>query len=437
MDEQRLQAYVGLIKQLLDCEHGEKSELFVGTNAELVDEGLVATMEQVARYLEHQEEHSDAEWLRVLKIQLSQILGLLDNGEKALLLENAEQFLLKTLEIINQTDGDPRKIYPFWIEKEKLLDISLLNEFPEIIKKLFLSMATQKERTASILVEFGNLICQFSCGIRWLNVELAIIAYESALQVRTREAFPKLWTETQNNLGLALSDRIKGDRPSNLDQAIFSFKVTLDIRTRKINPEQEAMIQNNLANAYVKRSLVTRHRSTRKEYLKLAIENYKLALRIRNKESFIEEWATTQNGLAVAYSYLAQIDSESKLKILSNSIYKKLIRVYKDDLSRMKKAATYYNLGNNLIQANHAIPKYNILQAIVCYKLSLNFYKRDTHKAQWAALQCALAIAFSKYIHNGSRKTINQNPEILEQVIDFYQQSGQISGWSSPERAVF
>ena len=250
MDEQRLQAYVGLIKQLLDCEHGEESELFVGTNAELVDEGLVATMEQVVRYLEHQEEHSDAEWLRVLKVQLSQILGLLDNGEKALLLENAEQFLLKTLEIINQTDGDPRKIYPFWIEKEKFLDISLLNEFPEIIEKLFLNMATQKERTASILVEFGNLICQFSCGIRWLNVELAIIAYESALQVRTREAFPELWTETQNNLGLALSDRIKGDRPSNLDQAIFSFKVTLDIRTRKIHPEQEAMIQNNLANAY-------------------------------------------------------------------------------------------------------------------------------------------------------------------------------------------
>jgi len=420
MDEQRFQAYVGLIKQLLDCEHGEESELFVGANAELVDEGLVATMEQVARYLEHQEEHTDAEWLRVLKIQLSQILGLLDNGEKALLLENAEQFLLKTLEIINQTDGDPRKIYPFWIEKEKFLDISLLNEFPEIIEKLFLNMATQKERTASILVEFGNLICQFSCGIRWLNVELAIIAYESALQVRTREAFPELWTETQNNLGLALSDRIKGDRPSNLDQAIFSFKVTLDIRTCKINPEQEAMIQNNLANAYVKRSLITRHRPTRKEYLKLAIENYKLALRIRNKESFIEEWATTQNGLAVAYSYLAQIDSESKLKILSNSIYKKLIRVYKDDLSRMKKAATYYNLGNNLSQANHAISKYNILQAIVCYKLSLNFYKRDTHKAQWAALQCGLAIAFSKYIHTGSRKTINQNPEILEQVIDFY-----------------
>ena len=53
MDEQRFQAYVGLIEQLLGCPQGQEAEL-LQANAELVDAGLVEAMAQVAADLESQ-----------------------------------------------------------------------------------------------------------------------------------------------------------------------------------------------------------------------------------------------------------------------------------------------------------------------------------------------------------------------------------------------
>jgi hypothetical protein len=51
---------------------------------------------------------------------------------------------------------------------------------------------------------------EFPLGNRALNLELAIAAYEAALAVYTREAFPEKWAMTQNNLGNAYQNRIRG-----------------------------------------------------------------------------------------------------------------------------------------------------------------------------------------------------------------------------------
>ncbi|MEA5517411.1 hypothetical protein [Limnoraphis robusta] len=47
MDENRVQAYVKLIKALLNCDSGEETEI-LQANSELVDAGLVDVMQQVA-----------------------------------------------------------------------------------------------------------------------------------------------------------------------------------------------------------------------------------------------------------------------------------------------------------------------------------------------------------------------------------------------------
>ena len=56
-------------------------------------------------------------------------------------------------------------------------------------------------------------------GERAANLEAAIAAYEAALEVRTRAAFPEQWARTQNNLGNAYADRIRGERAANLEAA--------------------------------------------------------------------------------------------------------------------------------------------------------------------------------------------------------------------------
>jgi hypothetical protein len=64
MDEQRLQAYVGLIEQLLGCPQGQEAAL-LQANAELVDADLLAVMQQYATDLESQGD-GNAWWLRGL-----------------------------------------------------------------------------------------------------------------------------------------------------------------------------------------------------------------------------------------------------------------------------------------------------------------------------------------------------------------------------------
>ena len=82
------------------------------------------------------------------------------------------------------------------------------------------------------------------------NLEQAIAAYLEALSVYTRTAFPQDWAMTQNNLGIAYSDRIRGDKADNLEQAIAAYREALSVYTRTAFPQKWAMTQNNLGIAY-------------------------------------------------------------------------------------------------------------------------------------------------------------------------------------------
>ncbi|HBE61098.1 MAG TPA: tetratricopeptide repeat-containing protein, partial [Cyanobacteria bacterium UBA11366] len=58
------------------------------------------------------------------------------------------------------------------------------------------------------------------------------------------------WAATQNNLGTAYSDRIKGEKADNIENAIACYREALKIRTPEAFPENWAMTQNNLGIAY-------------------------------------------------------------------------------------------------------------------------------------------------------------------------------------------
>ncbi|MEO1211820.1 MAG: tetratricopeptide repeat protein, partial [Cyanobacteria bacterium J06638_20] len=90
-------------------------------------------------------------------------------------------------------------------------------------------------------------------GERADNLERAIDAYQAALQVRTREAFPQDWAMTQNNLGTAYGDRIRGERADNLERAIDAFQAALQVLTRETLPEEWANTQGELVAALLER----------------------------------------------------------------------------------------------------------------------------------------------------------------------------------------
>ena len=77
---------------------------------------------------------------------------------------------------------------------------------------------------------------------------MAIKCYKAALQVYTCQAFPQDWAMTQNNLAIAYSDRINGDRGDNLEMAIKCYKAALEFRTPTTLPLDCLLTAQNLGN---------------------------------------------------------------------------------------------------------------------------------------------------------------------------------------------
>ncbi|NEO02017.1 MAG: hypothetical protein F6K50_43575 [Moorea sp. SIO3I7] len=102
MDEQRLQAYFNLIDQLLTFSSGELVQI-LESNRELVDEGLLQVMAQVAEQLAANGDQNSANVLLHLR---SQIFYANPSFQDYL------QFFKKILESTRNSNGDPKFVYP-------------------------------------------------------------------------------------------------------------------------------------------------------------------------------------------------------------------------------------------------------------------------------------------------------------------------------------
>ncbi|NCT46373.1 MAG: hypothetical protein GPJ35_25885 [Microcystis aeruginosa G11-09] len=67
MNEQRAQAYVNLIQQLLACTDGEELNKILQANQELIDTEFLQVMENYATGLEEQGNNNPAAWLRDIR----------------------------------------------------------------------------------------------------------------------------------------------------------------------------------------------------------------------------------------------------------------------------------------------------------------------------------------------------------------------------------
>ena len=92
MNEQRAQAYVNLIEQLLTCADGEERTNILQANQELIDPQFLQVMENYATGLEEQGNNNDAAWLRDIAQQLGQFLN-----PQAGTIEEYQRFLLEVL----------------------------------------------------------------------------------------------------------------------------------------------------------------------------------------------------------------------------------------------------------------------------------------------------------------------------------------------------
>ncbi|MDJ0707665.1 MAG: CHAT domain-containing protein [Leptolyngbyaceae cyanobacterium MO_188.B28] len=418
MDEQRKQLYMTLIEQLMWCASGEE-ETILQQQTQLVDAGLLEVMESEIEQLECRRKAKAAQRLQQIQ-QLAADLAAQNQSTSQVELvrettavgprANSEQFLLEILQRVVESQGNAQQFYPWLEQHQERLNEALLQTLPQFSVKLLSGNAEQQRAFAGVLFDFGNLINQFPLGQRWINLELAITAYQQVLTVTTQTAMPVEWAGTMNNLATAYKDRIRGDRGENIEQAIKACQQALTVMTQTAIPVEWAATMNTLANAYVESI-----RGDRGENIEQAIKAYKECLTVRTQAVMPVEWAGTMNNLATAYKDRIQGDrGENIEQAISN--YQQTLTVRTQTAMPVDWAQTMMNLATAYKNRIRGDRGENIEQAISNYQLALTVMTQTAMPVQWAQTMMNLALTYSERIR-GDR---NEN---IEQAISNYQSS--------------
>ncbi|OCR01394.1 hypothetical protein BCD67_23360 [Oscillatoriales cyanobacterium USR001] len=243
MNEERIEAYLRVIQELLGCENGQEAET-LNSYPDLLDAGLVQTMEMVAVRIAEDGNEDAAVFLQEIAVQLAEVLDL--SSSEGLSSEYFN-FLGELLQAISE-NPDPEIIYPILQANEEKLDPILA----ELLQSWALATFPETEieeglALAGVIGNFSNLMQQFPGGDRGNNLEIAIAGYEAISTIFDRDNFPDIWAGTQNNLAAAYGDRIYFDRQENLDRAVACYENALQVYSLTEFPEEWAKTQKNLA----------------------------------------------------------------------------------------------------------------------------------------------------------------------------------------------
>ncbi len=137
-------------------------------------------------------------------------------------------FLLQVLKATADSDGDAKVIHPLLEANRDKLDMN----FAQVLRSWAMATLPDLEIDTArsiviVIIRFSDLMQGFPLGNRANNLEIAITGYEIALTVFTQNRFPIDWAGTQNNLGAAYSNRIRGERADNLELAIKCYEDAL------------------------------------------------------------------------------------------------------------------------------------------------------------------------------------------------------------------
>jgi CHAT domain-containing protein len=203
------------------------------------------------------------------------------------------------------------------------------------------------------------------------------------------------------NLSIHIRDFPLGKRANNLEIAITGYQILLN--NWEPGSENWATTQNNLAIAYAERI-----RGEKAENIELAIAYFTAALTVYTPNAFLEKWAGTQNNLGEAYRNRIRGEKADNIEV-AIAYFTAALTVYTRDAFPEKWAMTQNNLGvaysNNRIRGEKAD---NIEVAIAYFTAALTVYTRDAVPEKWAKTQNNLAIAYAERIRGEKAENIEQ-----------------------------
>ena len=386
MDDRRLEAYLNLMRSLLNCPSGEENQI-LQANSELVDAGLVQVMLEEANNLRIDNNLDDANSLMTLAGYLMGTYGntMPDKSSPSTYLT----FLKEVLQVTADSKGDRNIIYSLLLANIKLVNDNLAVVLRNWARETLPNSDSQRRISLTTVIgNFCKAIREFPLGSSASNLEIAIAGDEIALAVFTPQEYAKDWAMTQRNLGSDYGGRIRGEKAENLERAIAAYLASLKIYTREVFPQYWAMTQNNLGIAYRNRI-----KGETDQNLKLAIAAYLAALKIYTRETFPQNWAGTQNNLGNAYSDRIKGETDQNLE-LAIAAYLASLEIYTPKVFPKYWADTQNNLGNAYRYRIRGEKAENLEQAIAAFLASLEIRTREAFPINNAETLYNLGLAY-------------------------------------------
>ena len=264
-------------------------------------------------------------------------------------------------------------------------------------------------------------------GDRAANLERAIACFEAALQVRTQADTPQGWGMTQNNLGNAYHSRLRGDRGENLERAITCYEVALTVHTLTHTPHDWARIQNNLGTAYHERL-----RGDRAANQETAIACYEAALLVYTQADTPRDWAMTETNLGNAYRERLRGDQADNLE-RAIACYEAALLVYTPADAPHQWAMTQTNLSNAYRSRLHGDHADNLEQAIACCEAALRVHTQADAPHQWATAQTNLGNAYRSRLRGDRADNLERAIACCEAALRVRTQANDPHYWASTQ----
>ncbi|MEO1429414.1 MAG: tetratricopeptide repeat protein [Cyanobacteria bacterium J06633_8] len=448
MDERRLQEYVALIKELLDCSSGEEF-VILKANAKLVDEDLIMVMEQIAIKAEEQGAVETAKFLRNLADDLK---GMLAQAPKTFNSEESERpsaylELIETL--MSCPSGAEAEILR---ENQDLIDTQFVltlaqvagimaeigeqkaSEFLQNIAKPLakgiknsLPAAKSSQNYLDFLGEVLRTISKTNGNAKVVypllaaNLDKLNTHFAQVIEDWVKETVEKVQPSIAHsvlvdivNFSVLIQQFSLGNKADNLEIAIKGYQVALTYFNRDKYPEEWAGTQNNLGNALVERII-----GDEADNLDEGIKCYEGALEVYQRDIFPEDWAMTQNNLGTAYKSRQKGDKAENLEIAIQHYFAAL-EVYQRSVFPYQWATIQYNLGNVYCDRVAGDKSENVEIAILSYNCALEVYQSDLVPQQWAMTQYNLGNAYKQRIRGEHNENLQKADECYLAAMEVY-----------------
>ncbi|MDY6782850.1 MAG: tetratricopeptide repeat protein [Cyanobacteriota bacterium] len=481
MDEKRIQDYLSLIQQISVGSEGEQGEL-LQSKAELVDEGLLLTMATVASQMQATGEEQAATQLLKLAEELAQMLaeiavpvesgqpspqnGQSTNGRNSenhnqstrdrnsaskrldvdpwLLSEKSSSdappistesqrdrpnedllhyrtFLQQLLEA--EVEGGTEAVSALLTANLEKLDQNFADALPVFATQIIAEQAEAAKLMVALLENISIRISKFPLGNIANNKDIAIVGYQVVLQ--HREAHTELWGRTQNHLGIAYSERLRGERADNIERAISAYEQALSVYKPDNVSIDWAAIQHNLGTAYKNRVW-----GERAENIERAISAYEKALAVYTRDNFASDWATIQHYLGTAYNNRVRGNRAENIE-RAISAYEQALTVYAPESFPIDWAAIQTNLGNAYKNRVRGERTENVERAISAYERALTIYTPENFPIDWAKLQANLGTVYKDRVRGEKDENIERAIFAYEQALTAYKPHNFPGDWAA------